>query len=77
MMRRKVDSGDLFRVAKAVYSENAYVSEIAVLSYRYPNVVVTMRNAFYMHGLTDVIPDAYDLATDRDAAKIKDRQVHQ
>lgn len=52
MMRRKVDSGDLFRVAKAVYSENAYVSEIAVLSYRYPNVVVTMRNAFYMHGLT-------------------------
>lgn len=30
-----------------------------------------------MHGLTDVIPDAYDLATDRDAAKIKDRQVHQ
>lgn len=77
MIRRKVDAGELFKVGKAVYSENAHVPELAVLCYQYPNAVVTMHNAFYMHGLTDVIPDEYDLATDRDAAKIRDPRVRQ
>ena len=36
-----------------------------------------MRNAFYMHGLTDQIPDEFDFATARDAAKIKDKRVKQ
>lgn len=30
-----------------------------------------------MHGLTDVIPEEYDLATDRNAAKIHDKRVKQ
>lgn len=30
-----------------------------------------------MHGLTDTIPEGYDLATDRDAAKIRDGKVKQ
>ena len=31
----------------------------------------------YLYGLTDVIPDVIDLATPRDAAKIKDKRVKQ
>lgn len=31
----------------------------------------------FFHGLTDVIPDECDLATKRDAAKIKDKRVKQ
>ncbi len=76
-IRQKVDSGELFRVGKAVYSEDRHVPELAVLAYRYPNAVVTMQNAFFLHGLTDVIPDEYDLATDRNAAKIRDGRVKQ
>lgn len=76
-IRQKVDVGELFKVGKGVYSDNPDVPELAVLSYKYPNAVLTMRNAFYMHGLTDVIPDAYDFATDRDASKISDRRVKQ
>lgn len=76
-IQKKVDAGELFKVAKAIYSEDKYVPELAVLAYQYPNAVLTMHNAFYMHGLTDVIPDEYDLATERDAAKIKDRRVKQ
>ena len=45
--------------------------------YKYPNAVVTMKSAFFFHGLTDVIPDECDLATTRDAAKIKDKRVKQ
>lgn len=45
--------------------------------YKYPNAVVTMKSAFYFHGLTDMIPDECDLATTRDATKIKDERVKQ
>ncbi len=31
----------------------------------------------HLHGLTDTLPCAYDLATDRDAAKISDKRVKQ
>ena len=77
MIQQKVNAGELFKVGKAVYSEEKDVPELAVLAFQYPNAVVTMNSAFYMHGLTDVIPDEYDLATDRNAAKIRDKRVKQ
>lgn len=51
--------------------------ELALLAYMYPNAVITMDSAFYFYGLTDVIPEKCDLATDRDAAKISDSRVKQ
>ena len=54
-----------------------HIPEIAIVSFKYPNAVVTMGSAFYLYGLTDVIPDVIDLATPRDAAKIKDKRVKQ
>lgn len=77
MIQKKVDAGELFKVGKGVYSENRHVPELAVLAYQYPNAVVTMRNAFYMHGLTDVIPDEYDLSTNRNASKIPGDNIKQ
>ena len=77
LIQQQIDAGKLFRVGKAVYSEQKDVPELAVLAYKYPNAVITMHSAFYMHGLTDVIPDEYDLATERNAAKIRDKRVKQ
>ena len=77
IVQKKVKAGELFKVGKAVYSEEKHVPEVAVLAYQHPNAVVTMRSAFYMHGLTDVIPHEYDFATDRNAAKIRDKRVKQ
>ena len=77
MIQQKVNAGELFKVGKAVYSEEKDVPELAVLAFQYPNAVVTMNSAFYLHGLTDVIPEEYDLATDRNAAKIRDKRVKQ
>ena len=76
-IEQMVQKGTLHKVGRGIYSEEKYVPEVAVLSHRYPNAVVTMRNAFYMHGLTDVIPEQYDFATTRDAAKIPDTRVKQ
>ena len=44
---------------------------------KYPKAVFTMDSAFYHYGLTDVIPEKYYLATDRNAAKIPDKRVIQ
>ncbi|MBR1759109.1 MAG: hypothetical protein IJ744_10360 [Lachnospiraceae bacterium] len=77
MIRQKVIAGELFQVGKAVYSDTAQVPEIAVLAFQHSKAVITMHSAFYLYGLTDVIPDYYDFATDRDASKIKDKRVRQ
>ncbi len=77
MIKKQIQAGKLFKVGKATYSDDQHVPELAVLAYLYPNAVVTMHNAFYIHGLTDVIPDDYDFATDRNAAKIKDARIKQ
>ena len=76
-IKKMVEAGKLFRVGKALYSEEEHVPELAVLACQYPKAVVTMRNAFYMYKLTDVIPDEYDLPTERNAAKIRDKRVKQ
>ena len=76
-IEKKIEEGKLFKVGKGVYSEEKHVPEIAVFSYKYPKAVLTMKSAFYFYGLTDVIPDECDLATKRDAAKIKDKRVKQ
>ena len=77
LIQQKVKSGKLFRVGKAVYSEEGHVPELAVLAFKYRQAILTMYSAFYLHGLTDVIPERYDMATDRNAAKIRDKKVNQ
>ena len=76
-IQKMINEGLLYQVGKAIYSKEKNVPYIAVLSYRYPNAVVTMHSAFYLYGFTDVVPDDYDLATNRDSAKIRDKSVKQ
>ena len=76
-IRKRISAGELYLVGKAVYSKQPDIPDLAVLAYKYPHAVITMHTAFYMHGLTDVIPDEYDLATGRDDAKIREKNVNQ
>jgi hypothetical protein len=76
-IEKKIEEGKLFKVGKGIYSETKHVPEMAMFVYKYPNAVVTMKSAFFFYGLTDVIPDECDLATTRNAAKIKDERVKQ
>lgn len=77
MITKQVAAGKLFRIEKGLWADQPSVPEQAVIAFKYPNAVLTMLSAFYYYGLTDVIPENYDLATDRDAAKIRDERVHQ
>ena len=76
-MNKAVKEGKLYRLDWGVYSEKEYVPELSILAFKYPKAIVTMRTAWFIHGLTDVLPGKYDFATDRDASKIADTRVQQ
>jgi predicted transcriptional regulator of viral defense system len=61
---QEISAGRLFRIEKGVFAERMHVPELALLSWKYPKAVITMLSAFYHYGLTDVIPEVCDLATD-------------
>ena len=76
-IEKKIKEGKLYKVGKGIYSERRDVPEIALFACQYPNAVITMKSAFFYHGLTDVIPDKCDFATTRDEAKIRDKRIKQ
>ena len=76
-IEQQIAAGNLFRLENGVFSEEKHVPENAIISHRYPRGVITLLSAFSHYGLTDVIPDACDLATGRNAAKIRDARVRQ
>ena len=76
-LNQQVKYGNLFKLEKGIYSEQKYASEIELLTFKYPEAIFTLNSAFYFYSLTDVIPENYVMATERNAAKMKDRRVLQ
>ena len=77
LLKRAVESGQIFKQENGIYSDKEYVPLIAVIARKYPDAIFTMNSAFYYYNLTDVIPERFYLATDRDASKIADKRVVQ
>ena len=69
--------GKLYKIEKGIYSDLKQVSDLEIIAFKYPNAVFTMNSAFYYYGLTDVIPEKFYLATNRDATKIHVHNVKQ
>lgn len=76
-LTKKLQNRELYKIESGVYSDKERVSELEVISYKYPYAIFTMDSAFYYHSLTDVIPDKYYLATSKDSYKISDKRVKQ
>ena len=77
LLKKAVGEGDFFQQEKGVYSDTKYVPALQIISMKYPKAVFAMDSAFYYHSLTDVIPEKYCIATDRDAAKICKKNIIQ
>jgi len=69
--------GELHKVAPGLYSDKPRWSDVEVVLARYPTGILTLQSAYYYYDLSDSIPEAFHLATDRDAAKIHDDRVVQ
>ena len=77
LVQKAVQDGDLYQIEKGIYADTEDVSTLAIISTKYPDAIITLDSAFYYHGLTDVIPDQYYIATPRHARKLRDPRIHQ
>ena len=76
-INKEIEAGRLFRVARGYYSDVRHADPYALCAVRYPGAIVTMDSAFYLHGLTDRVPDRVYLVTARGATRVSDPGVVQ
>ena len=76
-LHKKVENKEIYQLEKGIYSDVRSVSELQIISKKYPEAIFTLNSAFYYHNLTDKIPDKYYLATSRGASKISDSRIIQ
>ena len=76
-IKKELEKGMLFMKEKGVYTTILNVSDLDIITSKYPRAVFTGKSAFYYHSLTDVIPDHFHLATRREDTRIKDQRVIQ
>lgn len=69
--------GQIHKIERGIYSSKPQVSPFEILFLKYPQAVLTLNTAFYIHGLTDVIPDKIHLATARSSSRIRDPHIVQ
>ena len=77
MLAKEIDNGTLYKLEEGFYSKNKNEPELEVIMKKYPKAILTGEYAFYLHGLTDVIPEKYDLATPYKSAKLRDCRIRQ
>ena len=76
-LNQAVEKQMLYKQEEGIYSTQEYEPEIGIIMMKYPKAVLAGEYAFYRHGLTNVIPERYDLATLSKAARIMDPRVRQ
>ena len=67
----------IFKIKEGLYSTERKPKELEIFIKEHKDAVFTMESAFYYFGISDVIPDKYIVATDKDASKYKDLNIKQ
>ncbi|MDR3053372.1 MAG: hypothetical protein LBU48_05885 [Coriobacteriales bacterium] len=76
-IRKALANKALYKIDRGVYSDSAVVDPFASIALRYPDVIFTGTSAYYLHGLSDVIPQKFEVATLRNARKITKQLILQ
>lgn len=74
---KAIETGNLFKVARGLYSDVRHPNLDTVACALWPQAVITMDSAFYLHGLTDVAPERVHVATPRNSTRIREPWVRQ
>lgn len=75
-IKQAIDDKQIFKIEKGICSNTKYVSELAIISTKYPNAIFTLNSDFHYYVLTDVIPDLYFLAISKEITKIWDKGLN-
>ena len=74
---KAVGSGAIHKIARGLYSDERHPDPNAVACTLWPQAALTMDSAFYLHGLTDVVPELVHVATPRNSTRIRDARIRQ
>ena len=69
-VRKALKEKQLVRFGQNQYSTDKVYDSMDAAIKQYPSAIVTGITAYYIHGLTDTVPDTVDLATKRGGTKI-------
>lgn len=76
-LNKALEDGLVFKLEDGIYSDSEYESEVAIISKKYLDGIFTGEYAFYVYGLTDLIPEKYTLATKAKATPLVDGRIEQ
>ena len=76
-INKAVREGKLYKLETGIYSDSPCALTLEIIVAKYPYAIITMDTAFYYHGLTDVIPDDFCIATLESAKALQDTRVRQ
>ena len=77
LLRKALSEGTIYKLKNGLYSDRKTVKDIEIFLKKYKNIVFTMESALYYLGISDVVPDKYVIATDKDSTKYRDRDIKQ
>lgn len=67
----------IFKIKEGLYSDNKNPKDLEVFVKEHKSAVFTLESAFYYLRISDVVPELYVVATDKDASKYSDSNVKQ
>lgn len=76
-VRLAIRRGELYKIERGIYSLHPDPHPFDLLFFKHPHAILTMNTAFYIHGLTDTIPEQFYVATSRSSTRIKDKRIVQ
>ena len=76
-LQKAITEGKLFKIESGLYSTEKKVKDIEIFLKKHRKFVFTMESALFYLGISDVIPNKYIIATDKDATKYKGENVQQ
>jgi len=77
LLKQALQKRKLFQIEKGIYADTEHASSLAVITTKYPKAIITLDSAFFFHGLTDVIPYDYCLATSMSSRALRDKRIRQ
>lgn len=68
---------EIFKIKKGIYSTLKKPKLLEIFIKEHKGAIFTMESAFYYLGISDVVPNVYNIATDKDSSKYKDKNIKQ
>ena len=76
-LKKALKNKELFKIDEGLYSDKEFVNPLEIIKKKYPNAIFTGESAYYYYDLTDVVPERFFLATNRNDTRINNSNIKQ